>query len=141
MMGYGANKGVVPLICEELFRKIGEADTTKQQCHLTLGMLEIYNEKVRDLLDPDMKNAKHLQVKQSKTLGFYPEDLKYVPLSSYQDVELLIERGTRNRTVAATNMNQSSSRAHTIVMLTFTQINHEDMTERRSIINLVDLAG
>ena len=52
--------------------------------------------------------------------------------------------GTANRTVASTQMNATSSRAHTVVTIQFDQISKNDMgqeTKKTSIINLVDLAG
>lgn len=66
------------------------------------------------------------------------------PVNSYAEIEAKEQEGTRNRTVAATNMNATSSRAHTIVAINFTQKALNDagqsMTKQASI-NLVDLAG
>ncbi len=72
------------------------------------------------------------------------EGLKYTPIGSYAEVEKKMEEGTMNRTVAATQMNATSSRAHTIVGITFVQkfINAAgEETAKTSIVNLVDLAG
>lgn len=106
-------------------------------------MLEIYNEKVHDLLNPS--NSKGgLRVRQHPKKGFYADGLKTVPVSKYKDIEQRMEEGTRNRTVAATNMNATSSRAHTIVGVTFTQKRKNEAgeeTAKTSLINLVDLAG
>lgn len=70
-------------------------------------MLEIYNEKVRDLLNPSNKKG-GLKVRQHPKKGFYAEGLKTVPVSAYTDIEQRMEEGTTNRTVAATNMNATS---------------------------------
>ena len=70
-------------------------------------MLEIYNEKVRDLLNPS-KNKGGLRVRQHPKKGFYADGLKTVPVSEYKDIEQRMEEGTTNRTVAATNMNATS---------------------------------
>ena len=70
-------------------------------------MLEIYNEKVRDLLNPS-KNKGGLRVRQHPKKGFYADGLKTVPVSEYNDIEQRMEEGTKNRTVAATNMNATS---------------------------------
>lgn len=126
-------------------------------------MLEIYNEQVRDLLTQDFpKGGRHrahwyqpwtkrwsdsssgLVVRQHPTSGsFYPQGLRVVPVGSYQDIERRIAEGTENRTIAATNMNATSSRAHTVVTIHFDQIFKMDHgeTKKTSVINLVDLAG
>lgn len=70
-------------------------------------MLEIYNEKVRDLLNPSDKKG-GLRVRQHPKKGFYADGLKTVPVNEYKDIEQRMEEGTRNRTVAATNMNATS---------------------------------
>jgi len=70
-------------------------------------MLEIYNEKVRDLLNPkDKKDG--LRVRQHPKKGFYADGLLTLPVSDYKDIEQRMEEGTTNRTVAATNMNATS---------------------------------
>lgn len=65
-------------------------------------------------------------------------------MKNYKDIEDRIAEGTKNRTIASTNMNATSSRAHTIVAVTFVQKakNQEgQLMTKSSIINLVDLAG
>jgi hypothetical protein len=86
-----------------------------------------------------------LKIRDSPKTGAYVENLKKIPVVSYKQIERLMSFGTRNRTVAATNMNETSSRAHTIFTITFVQtiLNRETMKagDIRSSINLVDLAG
>ncbi|GFO20644.1 kinesin-like protein, partial [Plakobranchus ocellatus] len=107
-------------------------------------MLEIYNEQVRDLLSKDNPKG-GLAVRQNPKLGmFYVQDLKKVPVGSYSEIEKRMEQGTSNRTVASTNMNATSSRAHTVVTIVFDQIIKDDAgneTKKSSTMNLVDLAG
>lgn len=106
-------------------------------------MLEIYNEQVNDLLSRDVHKG-GLQVRQHPSQGyFYAQDLKRVPVGSYIEIERRIEEGTANRTIASTNMNATSSRAHTVVTITFDQIfsTPAGETKKSSVINLVDLAG
>ena len=72
------------------------------------------------------------------------EGLKQVMVTSYADIEAQMDQGTMNRTVASTNMNATSSRAHTIVGIHFTQKQKNaagQETAKTSIVNLVDLAG
>ena len=71
-------------------------------------MLEIYNEQVRDLLNPQGNKKGGLKIRQHPKKGFYPQGLKIIPVVSYEDIEDRMEEGTQNRTVAATNMNATS---------------------------------
>ena len=109
-------------------------------------MLEIYNEKVRDLLCPPAAQQKGgLRVRENPKSGkFEVVDLRTVDVKSYSEIEYQMEVGTKHRTVAATKMNNTSSRAHTIVTVLFEQITRDENgveTTKSSEINLVDLAG
>ncbi|RKO93658.1 P-loop containing nucleoside triphosphate hydrolase protein [Blyttiomyces helicus] len=139
MFGYGLNKGLIPMIADRMFTSMAEAKDPGVELQLTFSMLEIYNEKVYDLLNPAAGDA--LRVRNTTNTAFYVEGLKPFPVTTYQEIESLVDRGTRNRTVASTKMNASSSRSHTILILQFIQISKVGRTEKRSIINLVDLAG
>ncbi|XP_065183829.1 kinesin-like protein KIF28 [Sycon ciliatum] len=145
MVGYGANRGIVPITCDELFKKIMSSEETGVRYEITFSMLEIYNEQVRDLLSK--KNPKGgLKIRQNPSQGmFYVPDLRKVPVASYEEIEKRMSEGTNNRTVASTNMNATSSRAHTVVTVVFSQVYGEagDASARKktSVINLVDLAG
>ena len=71
------------------------------------------------------------------------QDLSKHPVDSYEAIEAKMEEGYKNRSVGATLMNSTSSRAHTIITIEFKQIEFVDgrRTEKFSVINLVDLAG
>ncbi|KAK7487439.1 hypothetical protein BaRGS_00021280, partial [Batillaria attramentaria] len=147
IVGYGVNKGVVPQFTEAIFQGIdGKREAGEEtEFEVNFSMLEIYNEQVRDLLDPKGGSKKGgLRIRQHPKTGFYADGLQIVPVVSYADIEKRMEEGTTNRTVAATNMNATSSRAHTIVGITFLQkfknAAGEDTT-KSAVINLVDLAG
>ncbi|CAF3629264.1 unnamed protein product [Adineta steineri] len=143
MIGYGANRGIVPIACDELFQQIQHKKDSTINFEVALSMLEVYNEQVRDLLTKEFPKG-GLAVRQHPTSGhFYPQGLRIVPVGSYTDIEHRINEGTENRTIAATNMNITSSRAHTIVTIYFNQIIKNDLgeTKKTSVINLVDLAG
>lgn len=66
---------------------------------------QIYNEKVRDLLNP--KNTGNLRVREHPSLGPYVEDLSKLIVSSYDEMMTLMDEGNKARTVAATNMNET----------------------------------
>ncbi|XP_066989396.1 kinesin-like protein KIF28 [Macrobrachium rosenbergii] len=142
VIGYGTNKGIVPLLCEQLFKGITEKKG-QAEFEVRFSMLEIYNEVVRDLLNPAGKN-KGLKVRQHNKKGFYAEGLKMALVSSYEEIEQKMNEGTVNRTIASTNMNATSSRAHTIVGINFVQKFKNEAgqeTAKSAIVNLVDLAG
>nr|XP_039265473.1 kinesin-like protein KIF28P isoform X1 [Styela clava] len=142
MVGYGKNRGIVPISCDELFQAIERASGDVKY-EITFSMLEIYNEQVRDLLTKDNPKG-GLAVRQNPKLGlFYVENQKKVAVGSYKEIERRMDEGTANRTVASTQMNATSSRAHTVVTITFDQIMKKDgnETKKSSSINLVDLAG
>jgi len=60
-------------------------------------------------------------VRESKSDGVYVEGLSDIPVSSYEDIEQQIQNGTSNRTLGSTNMNATSSRAHTVTRIQFRQ--------------------
>ncbi|XP_070357528.1 kinesin-like protein KIF28P [Equus asinus] len=139
MIGFGANKGLIPSVCEELFQAI-ENRERNQEYQVTFSMLEIYNEQVRDLLSRTKKPG-GLKVREDQQLGFYVDGLKSVPCENYAQIERLMEQGTRLRTMASTNMNASSSRSHMVITIQFKQVFLDRELTKQSSINLVDLAG
>lgn len=144
MVGYGPNKGIVPISCEEIFKRINNNDDSKRNFEIQFSMLEIYNEKIQDLLIPINKRPQGgLKVREHKTHGVFVEDLTKHPVDSYDGIVHLTDMGNRNRTIGSTLMNASSSRAHTIISIEFKQIEQVNnrKTEKLSIIYLVDLAG
>ena len=72
---------------------------------LKLTFVQIYNEKVRDLLNP--KNTGNLRVREHPSLGPYVEDLSKLMVNSYEEMMTLMDEGNKARTVAATNMNET----------------------------------
>lgn len=141
-VGYGTNKGIVPQVCDEIFKRKTEIEasgTTTLQ--VTFSMMEIYNEKIRDLLNPDPKTNNDLKVRTTPK-GTFVEGSKAKAVGSFDAINREMENGTASRTVAATQMNATSSRAHTIMAITVKQIIQEDgrTKEIASDMNLVDLA-
>ena len=144
MMGYGEEAGVIPRICRYMFERITEIQKDKNQnITVEVSYLEIYNERVRDLLNPTTKG--NLRVREHPSTGPYVEDLAKLVVRSFQEIENLMDEGNKARTVAATNMNETSSRSHAVFTLTLTQKRHDVETsmdtEKVAKISLVDLAG
>ncbi|XP_040408522.1 kinesin-like protein KIF28P [Cygnus olor] len=139
MIGYGANRGLVPSVCEELFKAIQSQEKNKQY-QITFSMLEIYNEQVIDLLSKTRKPS-GLKIREDQHQGFYVDGLKLVPCDNYAQIERLMDQGNKMRTTATTTMNASSSRSHMVVTIQFKQIFLDEAITKQSVINLVDLAG
>ncbi|XP_017342909.1 kinesin-like protein KIF1B isoform X8 [Ictalurus punctatus] len=136
-------EGIIPQLCEELFEKINDNNNEDISYSVEVAYMEIYCERVRDLLNP--KNKGNLRVREHPLLGPYVEDLSKLAVTSYTDIADLMDAGNKARTVAATNMNETSSRSHAVFTIVFTQRKHDNetdlSTEKVSKISLVDLAG
>uniref|UniRef100_A0A4W5LLM2 plus-end-directed kinesin ATPase n=1 Tax=Hucho hucho TaxID=62062 RepID=A0A4W5LLM2_9TELE len=136
-------EGIIPLLCEELFEKINDNNKDEISFSVEVSYMEIYCERVRDLLNP--KNKGNLRVREHPLLGPYVEDLSKLAVTSYNDINDLMDAGNKARTVAATNMNETSSRSHAVFTIVFTQRKYDSetdlSTEKVSKISLVDLAG
>ncbi|CRK88043.1 CLUMA_CG001829, isoform A [Clunio marinus] len=114
---------------------------------LKASFLEIYNEKVIDLLNPGAARKKPLAVRWSKKMrGFYVENLFLVDCEELDDLLAVLEEGMRNRAVGSHLMNDHSSRSHTILTVHITseqQAENEKSVfiSKQGKINFVDLAG
>lgn len=145
MMGYGKEHGIIPKICQDMFERIKEiqASDPGTRCTVEVSYLEIYNERVKDLLNPGTKG--NLKVREHPSTGPYVEDLAKLVVGSFEEIENLMDEGNKARTVAATNMNATSSRSHAVftLMLTQKKLDTETKMEAEKVakISLVDLAG
>ncbi|GAB1601251.1 kinesin-like protein KIF16B isoform X1 [Argonauta hians] len=143
MMGNQDDHGLIPRICKELFSRMVDGNSSYRT---EVSFLEIYNEKVRDLLqktNADDKGLHTLRVREHPKDGPYVQDLSKHYVNNYDDIKSLMDYGNEKRTTAATNMNDVSSRSHAIFTILFTQAKFvKDMpSEIHSKIHLVDLAG
>ncbi|XP_034489136.1 kinesin-like protein Klp98A isoform X2 [Drosophila innubila] len=142
MMGTPKNPGLIPRICEELFARMRVSQESGTGYRTHASYLEIYNEKVKDLLAT--QNTGHsLRVREDPKLGPYVVSLSQHAVSAFEEIQECIARGNARRTTASTNMNDTSSRSHAIFTITFVQaVFMNDMpSETVSKIHLVDLAG
>uniref|UniRef100_A0A8C4X5F8 Kinesin family member 13Ba n=1 Tax=Erpetoichthys calabaricus TaxID=27687 RepID=A0A8C4X5F8_ERPCA len=144
MMGPSDQPGLIPRLCSSLFQRTLQETEEKENFTVEVSYMEIYNEKVRDLLDP--KGGQHsLKVREHKVLGPYVDGLSRLAVTSCKDIESLMSEGNKSRTVAATNMNEESSRSHAVFNIILTHTIHDLQSgtsgEKVSKLSLVDLAG
>lgn len=144
MMGTVDNKGVIPRLCDSLFERIACAADPCMSYKVEVSYMEIYNERVHDLLDP-RGGKQHLKVREHNILGPYVDGLSTLAVSSYEEINNLMTEGNKSRTVAATNMNSESSRSHAVFNITLTCSITDKQSgvtgEKVSKMSLVDLAG
>ncbi|XP_072436259.1 kinesin-like protein KIF28 [Chiloscyllium punctatum] len=140
MIGYGPDRGIIPLTCDGMFKIIHQNQEPDKQYQIYFSMLEIYNEKVVDLL-AESKQPRDLKVRESPQRGFYVENQTLVPCESYEQIQQLLKEGNTKRITRSTSINAVSSRSHLITTIRFKQVFLKDHLTKQSDINLVDLAG
>ncbi|KAI8929825.1 P-loop containing nucleoside triphosphate hydrolase protein, partial [Entophlyctis helioformis] len=140
MMGDETEAGVILLAIEHVFRHILQVSA---EFLLRVSYLEIYNEVIRDLLSPTNVN---LKIHEDNKRGIYVKNLvEHVVRSADQVMDLLII-GEKNRHTGETNMNDTSSRSHTIFKMRTDPVLHKGLPNKETAVkvsqlNLVDLAG
>jgi len=138
MQGTKDSPGIYMRTFNELFKVAG--DRVGWKIELKGAIVEVYNDEIRDLLaDPNDPRKPKLQVKQGKD-GNYVPGLVQRQVQSPQEVDDLLTTGSKNRTVACTDMNSHSSRSHLLVQIIGSMVNPEGK-QLSSTITLVDLAG
>ncbi|XP_075779372.1 kinesin-like protein KIF13B isoform X6 [Pelodiscus sinensis] len=144
MMGTADQPGLIPKLCSGLFERAQKEENEEQSFKVEVSYMEIYNEKVRDLLDPK-GSRQSLKVREHNVFGPYVDGLSKLAVASYKDIESLMSEGNKSRTVAATNMNEESSRSHAVfkIILTHTLCDVQSGTSGEKVgkLSLVDLAG
>ena len=130
-------RGIIPRIVEQMFASILRSPGNIEYT-VRVSYMEIYMEKIRDLLAPQNDN---LPIHEEKSRGVYVKGLLEIYVSSVQEVYEVMRRGGSARATAATNMNQESSRSHSIFVITITQKNVETGSAKSGQLFLVDLAG
>jgi len=142
--GSPSDPGIVPRLCRELFARIDRNKGQDTIYRVEASMMEIYAERVRDLFDPtNPRNASGLKIRENSRTGPYAEGLCINYVRNVLELEEMLDEGVKYKTMASTNMNENSSRSHTIFQLYLTQTSTvgNKKAQRRSVISLVDLAG
>ncbi|KAL0245124.1 hypothetical protein GEMRC1_009204 [Eukaryota sp. GEM-RC1] len=135
-------RGIIPNAFDHIFSTIGAC--TNKRFLVRASMLEIYNEDVHDLINDDKRLLPRLDIRENPETGPYVEGLQEQTVTSADDLMSLLQKGTNNRTTAATNMNKASSRSHSIFTIRIESSQEcEDGTQKIKVakLNLVDLAG
>ncbi|KAF8163319.1 kinesin heavy chain [Crassisporium funariophilum] len=130
-------RGIIPRITEQIFQSIVESDAHLEYL-VKVSYMEIYLERIRDLLAPQNDN---LQVHEEKSKGVYVKNLSDYYVSSAREVYEIMRTGGAARVVTSTNMNAESSRSHSIFLITIQQRNTETGAQKTGNLYLVDLAG
>lgn len=130
-------EGIIPRMIRHMFNFIVNSSSDTEYI-VKVSMIEIYMEKIKDLIDPERTN---LNVREDKAKGIYIEDLSEHYVVSEDEVLEIMKLGSDNRSVAATNMNEHSSRSHSMFIMTIHQNNVKDLSAKTGKLYLVDLAG
>jgi len=130
-------RGIIPRMVNTVFEAIS-ATPDHIEFTVRVSIVEIYMEKIRDLICPEKIN---LKIREDKGRGVYIEDVTESYVSEEKDVYDIMRLGSSNRQVSATNMNEGSSRSHLIFMMSIHQNNLHEMSAKTGKLFLVDLAG
>ena len=136
-MGNEDTKGIIPRMIKHVFDYIHEQNSSSEFM-LKVSMIEIYQERIRDLLDISRVN---LPIREDSIKGIYVDGCSERYVGCPKDVLDALELGSNNRVQAATNMNAHSSRSHSIFILTINQTNKKEGFSKIGKLYLVDLAG
>mmetsp|Transcript_7327 Transcript_7327/g.12302 ORF Transcript_7327/g.12302 Transcript_7327/m.12302 type:complete len:883 (-) Transcript_7327:214-2862(-) len=132
-------KGIIPRAIQALFAGVSEADENIEFC-FKASYVEIYCEKVRDLLD-NHRIKTNLAVREDKIKGIYISGVTEEYVTSEDELLNIMAAGAVNRAVAATGMNEGSSRSHSVFSITVSQRDVSRATSKSGKLVLVDLAG
>lgn len=145
MMGDSEEPGVIPQLVRDMVTQRDALVHEKINCEIRFSYVEIYNEKVKDLL----QDSKACRIREHPVTGPYVENVTQATIGSYDAFRVLLDRGNAHRMTAATRMNDASSRSHAVLTFLLVQTRFDDapqavgdaVEEMVSNIKLVDLAG
>ncbi|CAH2074082.1 unnamed protein product, partial [Iphiclides podalirius] len=137
VIGDPGKQGIIPRIVNDIFNHI-YAMEENLEFHIKVSYFEIYMDKIRDLLDVSKVN---LSVHEDKNRVPFVKGATERFVSSPEEVFEVIEEGKSNRHIAVTNMNEHSSRSHSVFLINVKQENLENQKKLSGKLYLVDLAG
>jgi len=128
--------GLIPRMVDAIFQGIMDAD--EMEFVVKVSYVEIYCEKIQDLLEVGNSN---LRIRESKAQGIYIEGVSSPFVGSSDEIMGLMEDGADNRACASTRMNETSSRSHAVFIFRLIATNKATQTKKMSKLMMVDLAG
>ncbi|RLN62747.1 hypothetical protein BBJ29_001969, partial [Phytophthora kernoviae] len=139
--GNGQMRGIIPRAIEMILQQCEILKHQGWNYVIQVSFLEIYNETLKDLLAIKHNNDEKLSIKKEAKGGVYVPGLTMANVTALEQVEALMERASRARSVASTDMNAQSSRSHSVFTLHLQGVNDKDGVMLKGQLNLVDLAG
>jgi kinesin family protein 5 len=132
-------KGIIPRSFESLYQSLNELHSSIEYS-VKVSYIEIYMERIKDLLEPTRSNSE-LVIREDKTKGIYISGVTEATVESYDELLSIMTTGSTNRAVAATKMNEGSSRSHSVFSITVSLRNTSTFITKVGKLVLVDLAG
>jgi kinesin family protein 18/19 len=132
--------GIIFLTMKELFERINDLRDTKH-VDVSLSYLEIYNETIRDLLEP---SCKQLALREDSESRILVSNLSTHKPSNVEEVMEMILQGNQNRTISPTEANATSSRSHAVLQINVVQKNRTAAISEAhtfATLSIIDLAG
>mmetsp|Transcript_21634 Transcript_21634/g.64773 ORF Transcript_21634/g.64773 Transcript_21634/m.64773 type:complete len:721 (+) Transcript_21634:257-2419(+) len=133
-------RGIIPRSATSLFLACSEAPSDIEFA-IKVSFVEIYMERIRDLLDSFGQKKKNLQIREDPNLGIYVAGCTEAFVTNEHELLRCMTDGHKSRATAATGMNEGSSRSHSVLTVTVQQRNTETDAKRLGKLVLVDLAG
>ncbi|XP_024151847.1 kinesin-like protein KIFC3 isoform X2 [Oryzias melastigma] len=132
----GINQRALRLLFDEVTEKAPDWDY-----RITVSLVEIYNETLRDLLRENPTDKLDIKMNPDGSGQLYVPGLTEKTVQSPEDINRVFELGHANRATACTNLNEHSSRSHALLIITVSGFNGATGTRTQGRLNLVDLAG
>uniref|UniRef100_A0AAX7W2S0 Kinesin-like protein n=1 Tax=Astatotilapia calliptera TaxID=8154 RepID=A0AAX7W2S0_ASTCA len=132
----GINQRALRLLFSEVSEKAPDWDYK-----ITVSMVEIYNETLRDLLGENPSDKLDIKMNPDGSGQLYVPRLTEITVQSPEDINKVFELGHVNRATACTNLNEHSSRSHALLIITVSGFNTATGNRTLGKLNLVDLAG
>ena len=144
-------QGLLPRAMEHIFQKIADLsrDNIHYSCIIKLSIVEIYHEKLKDLLATNTHEMHHsssssansLVIREQQDGTIWVEHLREVSIKSMEEFKQLLAQGLKKRVVGGHKLNELSSRSHLCCLLQMLQIDKEKRQEIFSKLSIIDLAG
>ena len=132
------NRGIIPRAFEYLFNRTKNLEDKDNSLNYNIkfAFIEIYMEKINDLLDQNKK----VKIREDPEKGFYIDNCTWRKVKNMKECKKYFKLGETNRKTESTDMNEHSSRSHALLIIDVER-EYNNNFETRGFLNLVDLAG